>query len=142
MRIGEARNWDYRYTWIRDAAFSMHAFLQLGFLEEAERFLEWVKEQSAKKELQLMFSINGNTDLKEYCLDYLDGYKSSKPVRIGNAAYQQTQMDIYGELLETIYIFVVHGGDITYEYWKIIESYVDLVIRNWQKPDHSIWEVR
>ncbi|HWI91597.1 MAG TPA: glycoside hydrolase family 15 protein [Flavisolibacter sp.] len=140
--IGGSRNWDYRFTWIRDAAFTMHAFLQLGFLEEAQRFLEWVKDQSTKENLQLMFAIDGNTHLDEKCLDYLEGYKCSQPVRIGNQAHRQTQMDIYGELLETIYIFVKHGGDITYEYWKIIEHYVGLVIDNWKKPDHSIWEVR
>jgi GH15 family glucan-1,4-alpha-glucosidase len=140
--IGEGRNWDYRYTWIRDAAFSMHAFLQLGFLHESERFLKWVKEQSTNKQLQLMFAIDGQTDLREYCLEYLEGYKCSQPVRVGNDAHKQTQMDIYGELMETIYIFVRHGGDITYEYWKIIQQYVELVINNWQKPDHSIWEVR
>ena len=140
--IGRGRNWDYRYTWIRDAAFSMHAFLQLGFLEEAEHFLEWVKNQSAEKELQLMFAIDGNKHLDEYELDYLQGYKGSKPVRIGNDAHKQTQMDIYGELMETLYIFTVHGGDLTYDYWKIIEQYVELVINNWQQPDHSIWEVR
>jgi GH15 family glucan-1,4-alpha-glucosidase len=140
--IGGSRNWDYRFAWIRDAAFAMHAFLQLGFLEEAQRFLDWVKKQSTNNELQLMFSIDGKTHLDEKCLDYLQGYKCSQPVRIGNQAHKQTQMDIYGELLETIYIFVKHGGDVTYEYWKIIEGYVDLVIRNWKKPDHSIWEVR
>ncbi|MBD0295869.1 MAG: glycoside hydrolase family 15 protein, partial [Flavisolibacter sp.] len=140
--IGQARNWDYRYTWIRDAAFTMHAFLQMDFLEEAERFLEWVKMQSTQKELQLLFSVDGNTHIDEYCLDYLNGYMDSKPVRTGNDAHKQTQMDIYGELLETIYIFVKHGGDITYEYWKIIVQYIDYVINNWQKPDHSIWEVR
>jgi GH15 family glucan-1,4-alpha-glucosidase len=140
--IGEERNWDYRYAWIRDATFAMHAFLQLGFLKEAQDFLEWVKRQSAQKELQLMFSIEGNTRLDEHRLDYLEGYKHSQPVRIGNDAHRQTQMDIYGELLETIYIFVRHGGDITYEYWKIIERYVEWVIGNWQRPDHSIWEIR
>jgi GH15 family glucan-1,4-alpha-glucosidase len=140
--IGGTRNWDYRYTWIRDAAFSMHAFLQLGFLEEAEQFLEWVKKQSSQNELQLMFDIDGSTDLEEYTLDHLEGYKGSKPVRVGNDAHRQTQMDIYGELLETLYIFCVHGGDITYDYWKIIEQYIEYVINNWHKPDHSIWEVR
>lgn len=140
--IGKGRNWDYRYTWIRDAAFSMHAFLQLGFLEEAERFLTWVKQQSTQKELQLMFAIDGNTHLDEYTLDYMEGYKCSRPVRVGNDAHKQTQMDIYGELLETLYIFTVHGGDLTYEYWQIIEQYVEFVINNWQLPDHSIWEVR
>jgi GH15 family glucan-1,4-alpha-glucosidase len=140
--IGGGRNWDYRFTWIRDAAFAMHAFLQLGFFEEAQNFLSWVQEQSTSKELQLMFAIDGNTELTETCLDYLEGYKDSKPVRIGNAAHRQTQMDIYGELLETVYIFVKHGGDVTYEYWKIIQQYIAVVISNWQKPDHSIWEVR
>ncbi|HEX6333783.1 MAG TPA: glycoside hydrolase family 15 protein [Flavisolibacter sp.] len=140
--IGGERNWDYRYTWIRDAAFSMHAFLQLGFMKEAERFLEWIKEQSVRNELQLMFTIDGKTKLDEYCLDNFEGYKNSGPVRIGNDAYRQTQVDIYGELLETIYIFVKHGGDITYEYWKIIKKYVEVVIDSWQMPDHSIWEVR
>lgn len=140
--IGHGRNWDYRYTWIRDAAFAMHAFLQLGFVEEAEHFLQWVKAQSTRQELQLMFSVDGKTDLQESTLDYLVGYKHSKPVRIGNDAHRQLQMDIYGELLETIFIFVRHGGDITYEYWKIIVSYIDLVIHNHQQPDHSIWEVR
>jgi GH15 family glucan-1,4-alpha-glucosidase len=140
--IGQSRNWDYRYTWIRDAAFSMHAFLELGFLEEAEQFLEWIKKQSSENQLQLMFSLDGGTKIDESCLDYLDGYKGSKPVRIGNDAHKQTQMDIYGELLETIYIFVNHGGDITFDYWKIICKYVELVVENWHQPDHSIWEVR
>lgn len=140
--IGGSRNWDYRFTWIRDAAFTMHAFLQLGLINEAQRFLEWVKELSTKENLQLMFSIDGNKHLDEKCLVYLDGYRGSKPVRIGNQAHKQTQMDIYGELLETIYIFVKHGGDITYEYWKVIQQYIDLVIDNWKEPDHSIWEVR
>lgn len=140
--IGQQRNWDYRYTWIRDAAFSMHAFLQLGFTEEAERFLEWLQQLSTSKDLQLMFAVDGKTSIDEYELDDLHGYKGSKPVRIGNDAYGQTQMDIYGELLETIYIFARHGGDITYEYWKSLSQYIEYVIDNWHKPDHSIWEVR
>ena len=140
--IGKSRNWDYRYTWIRDAAFSMHAFLQLGFLNEAQSFLTWVKKQSTEKELQLMFAVDGKTDLKEYTLDYMEGYKCSRPVRIGNAAHDQTQMDIYGELLETLYVFTAHGGDLTFDFWKIIVEYIDYVIDNWHKPDHSIWEVR
>jgi len=140
--IGNARNWDYRYTWIRDAAFAMHAFLQLGFLEEAKAFLQWVKEQSTRKDLQLMFAIDGSNNLDEQQLDHLEGYMGSRPVRIGNNAYKQTQMDVYGELLQTIYIYALHGGDITYEYWKIIEHYVNLVIDKWNCADHSIWVVR
>lgn len=140
--IGNSRNWDYRYTWIRDAAFTMHAFLQLGFMQEAEAFLSWVKTQSTRKELQLMFTLDGGTEMEEQELEYLEGYKGSKPVRIGNAASKQTQMDIYGELMETLYVYAVHGGDLTYEYWKIIVKYVELVMKNWHQPDHSIWEVR
>jgi len=140
--IGEGRNWDYRYTWIRDAAFAMHAFLQLGFIQEAEAFLNWVKDQSSHSSLQLMFGIDGHTDLAEQTLDYLSGYKDSRPVRIGNAAFNQVQMDIYGELLETLYVYTMHGGDLTYEFWKIIDGYVTLVMEKWQEPDHSIWEVR
>jgi len=140
--VGHGRNWDYRFTWIRDAAFSMHAFLQLGFMEEAEAFLNWIKKQSTEKPLQLMFTIDGDSRLDEKTLDHLEGYKNSRPVRIGNQASRQTQMDIYGELLETVYIYAMHGGDLTYDYWKIICGYVELVINNWQQPDHSIWEVR
>ena len=140
--IGGERNWDYRFTWIRDAAFSMHAFLELGFMEEAKAFLQWVRIQSTDKELQLMFAVDGKTDLKEYELNYMQGYKCSQPVRVGNAAHNQVQMDIYGELLETIYIYVTHGGDLTYEYWKIVVEYIDYVLANWHKPDCSIWEVR
>ncbi len=140
--VGNGRNWDYRYTWIRDAAFTMHAFLQLGFMEEAEGFLSWIKKQSSDKDLQLMFTIDGDSRLEEFELDNLEGYKGSKPVRVGNLASKQTQMDIYGELLETVYVYAVHGGDLTYDYWQIISKYVQLVIDNWHKPDHSIWEVR
>ncbi len=89
-----------------------------------------------------MFAIDGATHLDESVLDYMEGYKGSQPVRVGNAAHKQTQMDIYGELLETIYIYVMHGGNLTYEYWKTISEYIDFVIENWHKPDHSIWEVR
>jgi GH15 family glucan-1,4-alpha-glucosidase len=140
--VGHARNWDYRYTWIRDAAFSMHAFLELGFKEEAAAFLNWIKKQSTDKELQLMFAIDGETKLDEIVLNHLEGYKGSKPVRVGNDAHKQIQMDIYGELLETLYIFSLHDGDINYDYWQIITKYIAVVMDNWKKPDHSIWEVR
>lgn len=89
-----------------------------------------------------MFAINGDTRLDEKILKHLEGYRGSEPVRIGNNAYKQLQMDIYGELLETLYIFCMHNGDITYEYWKVVRQYIAVVIKNWQKPDHSIWEVR
>lgn len=141
-RIRGVRNWDYRYTWIRDAAFTVYAFLKLGYLKEAQSFIVWIAQQIKGKKLQLMYAIDGETNLNEQNLDYLEGYKRSKPVVVGNDAHKQFQLDIYGELLDTINTFIEHGGEITYEFWREIENHVEFVIDNWQKPDHSIWEVR
>jgi GH15 family glucan-1,4-alpha-glucosidase len=140
--VGGIRNWDYRYTWTRDAAFTMYVFLKLGFIKEAEDFISWIRKQCINRRLELMYSIDGATDLKEYVLKDFEGYKGSVPVRIGNAAHGQFQLDIYGELIDTIYLFNKDGGSITFEFWKEIEGHVDFVIHNWKKPDHSIWEIR
>ncbi|MGB3547106.1 MAG: glycoside hydrolase family 15 protein [Saprospiraceae bacterium] len=140
--IGGERNWDYRYTWIRDAAFTMYAFLRLGYREEAEHFIEWIKDKALQGDLQLLYAVDGERELPESNLDHLEGYRKSSPVRIGNAAYSQTQMDIYGELIDTIYLFNKSGGSITQELWKSISAMVEFVIKNWQKHDHGIWEVR
>ncbi len=137
-----SRNWDYRYTWIRDAAFTVAEFLELGFLDEAEKFILWIAKQCKSKRLQLMYAVDGETKLTEKSLAHLEGYKRAHPVKIGNDAYQQFQLDIYGELLQTVYTFVKYGGALTYEFWQEIEQHVDFVIGNWQKPDHGIWEVR
>ena len=139
--IGGERNWDYRFTWIRDGAFTMYAFLRLGYLEEAEQFIEWIREQ-CMQDLQLMYGIDGATELEEVELDHLEGYKGSRPVRIGNAAYDQTQMDIYGELIDTIYLYNQAGGSVTQQFWKRIVTIVEYVEENWRKEDHGIWEVR
>ncbi|PHI18772.1 glucoamylase [Lewinellaceae bacterium SD302] len=139
--IGGERNWDYRYTWIRDTAFTMYAFLRLGYREEAAHFMEWL-EKRCMDQLQLMYGVDGEKELPESELDHLEGYRQSKPVRIGNAAYAQEQMDIYGELIDTIYLFNQAGGSITYCFWKKIVGVVDYVIENWKKKDHGIWEVR
>ena len=140
--IGGERNWDYRYTWIRDASFTMYIFLKLGFMKEAEAFLAWIQRQCSKGRLQLMYAVDGRTELEELCLDYWEGYKGSKPVRIGNDAHKQFQLDVYGELLDTIYLFNEHGGQITFEFWKEIVKQVDVVVEHWQEPDHGIWEIR
>jgi GH15 family glucan-1,4-alpha-glucosidase len=140
--IGGERNWDYRYTWIRDASFTMYIFLKLGFMEEAAAFLAWIQRQCMKGKLQLMYAVDGRTELKEYSLDYWEGYKGSSPVRIGNEAHEQFQLDVYGELLDTIYLFNEHGGHITYEFWKEIAGQVDEVVQHWKEPDHGIWEIR
>ncbi len=140
--LGGDRNWDYRFTWIRDAAFTMFAFLKLGFKKEAAAFLKWIIEQDKDRDLHLIYKIDGKSDLEENELKHLEGYKKSAPVRIGNEANNQLQLDIYGELLDTIYIFNQHHEPITYELWEIICKEVKIVIKNWKKPDHGIWEIR
>lgn len=139
---GGERNWDYRYTWIRDAAFMMYSFLKLGFTEEASAFIDWIKDQCLHSKLQLMYTVNGATEIKEEILPHFSGYKNAQPVRIGNAAHKQFQMDIYGELIDTIYLYDKHGGAISYDLWQKIEKEVDFVCRHWQEPDHGIWEIR
>jgi GH15 family glucan-1,4-alpha-glucosidase len=140
--LGGTRNWDYRFTWIRDAAFSMYAFLRLGFMEEAHAFINWIEKRVLEGRLQLIYSIDGNSHLEEIILTHLEGYKKSKPVRIGNEAYMQTQLDIYGELIDTIYLYNKDGGAITFHFWKNIEKLIINVIKCWKLPDHGIWEVR
>ncbi|SDK75616.1 Glucoamylase (glucan-1,4-alpha-glucosidase), GH15 family [Catalinimonas alkaloidigena] len=144
--LGGERNWDYRYTWIRDSAFTMYIFIQLGFMDEAHRFIDWIKERfndiTEGGELQLMYGVDGHTNLKEEELNHLEGYRQSAPVRIGNAAYKQLQLDIYGELMDCLYLYNKYGGPITYDFWKKMEKQIDFVCEHWQEPDHGIWEVR
>ncbi len=145
--VGGDKNWDYRYTWIRDAAFTMYAFIRLGFLTEASRFVTWVYKQIESEvekqvELQIMYRYHGAADLTESTLDHWEGYKGSSPVRIGNAATEQLQLDIYGELMDTIYLFDKYGEPIDYGFWQKIVKMIDFVCKNWQKKDHGIWEVR
>ena len=146
-KVGGTRNWDYRYTWIRDAAFTMYAFIRLGLTQEAGEFMKWIRQQFEKNieqnsDLQLMYSISGETDLTEIELDHLEGYKGSKPVRIGNDAHGQLQLDIYGELMDSIYLYDKYGEPITYDFWEKLSGIIDYVCENWQRPDHGIWEIR
>jgi GH15 family glucan-1,4-alpha-glucosidase len=136
------RNWDYRFTWIRDAAFTMYAFLRLGYTEEAANFVKWIHERSADDVLHLVYSINGSPVPKERELKNLEGYMGRGAVRIGNAAEAQLQMDIYGELLDTIYIYNKNHEKINYELWQTIQVHIRCVIENWNKADHGIWEFR
>lgn len=140
--IGGSRNWDYRFTWIRDAAFTMYAFLRLGYWEEAQNFLQWIHERSGEEELKLMYSIDGSPVMKEEELKNMDGYRESKPVRIGNAAKDQLQLDIYGELIDTIYLYNKNHTKINYEFWLTVQKHVCSVTENWKKADHGIWEFR
>ncbi|OON70003.1 glycoside hydrolase family 15 protein [Hymenobacter sp. CRA2] len=144
--VGGPRNWDYRFTWIRDAAFTMYAFLRLGFTQESKDFLRWIMERCQQLadagDLQLMYAVDGSPDLPEQELPHLDGYRGSRPVRIGNGAAQQFQLDIYGELLDTIYLYNKYGGAITFDFWQHVSRLADFVAQNWQRPDHGMWEVR
>lgn len=144
--IGGSRNWDYRYTWIRDASFTVYTLLKLGYKKEAKEFMHWVERQcndiGEAGNLSLMYGIDGQKDLFETNLDHFEGYKNSKPVRIGNAAYKQIQLDIYGELLDAIYLYDKYAEPIAYNFWLDISRQVDWVCNHWQDEDEGIWEVR
>lgn len=140
--LGGERNWDYRFTWIRDAAFTMYAFLRLGFWEEASGFLNWIHERSGENELRLMYAIDGSPVMEEQKIENMEGYMQSTPVRIGNAASDQLQLDIYGELIDTIYIYNKNHTKINYDFWQTVQKHILCVVDNWKKPDHGIWEFR
>ncbi|MCH8333237.1 glycoside hydrolase family 15 protein [Candidatus Sumerlaeota bacterium] len=147
--IGGERNWDYRYTWIRDAAFTLYAFLRLGYTSEAERFMGWLElrvgeaeEEGPNGPLRLMYGIDGRHDLTEIQLDHLEGYRGSGPVRVGNGASGQLQLDIYGELMDSVYLYDKYGSRISYSLWTKLRKMLDWVSRNWDQPDEGIWEVR
>jgi GH15 family glucan-1,4-alpha-glucosidase len=147
--IGGGRNWDYRYSWIRDSSFVVYVFLKMGYGQEAEDYInfmfarigDWLKD-GAEKSLPLMFTIDGSSHLPEVELEHLNGYKNTKPVRIGNGAVFHTQLDIYGELMDSIYLFNKHGKPITYDQWLCIRDIIGYVCKIWREPDMSIWEVR
>ncbi len=145
-QLGGERNWDYRYTWIRDASFTLYALIRLGYTDEAGHFMEWIEERAADLNpdgsMQIMYGYDGRKDLTEETLDHFEGYKGSSPVRIGNGAYDQLQLDIYGELMDSIYLYNKFGAPISYSLWENCIRLIDWVTENWQRPDEGIWEVR
>ncbi len=144
--IAGERNWDYRYTWIRDAAFTVYGLMRVGFSREAQRFMRWIEQRTHELNedgsLQVMYALDGRHELKEQVLDHLKGYRGSTPVRVGNAAHDQLQLDIYGELLDSVYLYNKHGEPISYDFWVQLRKLVDYVCAHWRETDEGIWEVR
>jgi GH15 family glucan-1,4-alpha-glucosidase len=142
--IGGERNWDYRFTWLRDASLTLNAFSSLGHKEEAIGFMKWLLNVCDKcgSKAQILYDIDFEDPLDERTLDHLEGYRGSRPVRIGNAAYRQRQLDIFGEVLEAAYNYVKIGGYIGNNDWNLLETFVDAACELWQEPDSGIWEIR
>ncbi|KAF6837814.1 glycosyl hydrolase [Colletotrichum musicola] len=145
--IGGVRNWDYRFSWVRDSSFTIYILLRLGFSAEADAYMDFISERFVKSrgpggELPIMFTIRGDTDIPEVELSHLEGYRGSKPVRIGNGAAFHQQFDIYGELMDAIYLYNKYGKPISWDQWCSVREMLDFVLTLTDQPDMSIWEVR
>lgn len=147
-QVGGERNWDYRYTWVRDASFSVYALLGLGYTEEAEAFVEWLMDRiresvgTGSGPLKIMYRVDGSSDLSEATLDHLEGYRGSSPVHVGNGAADQLQLDIYGEAMDAIHLADTHGIALPHDGWAQVRDMLDWVCENWDQPEEGIWETR
>lgn len=145
-KIGGVRNWDYRFTWLRDSSFSLYAMMRLGFFDEAAQFQRWIHSRlnydAQQGPLQVLYRTDGSQETPEIVLDHLRGYMDSKPVRIGNAAWNQLQLDIYGELLDSIYLAAKYGDGLSIDDWENIKRILRWLADNWNQEDEGIWEVR
>ena len=147
-QVGGERNWDYRYTWIRDASFSVHALLGLGYVDEAAAFVSWLIDRidesvgKGSGPLKIMYRVDGSSDLVEESLDHLAGYRNSAPVRIGNGAADQLQLDIYGEAMDSILQADAHGVELPYRGWTRVQGMLDWLCDNWDQREAGIWETR
>src|SRR5580698_4515526 len=145
---GGERNWDYRYTWIRDGSFSVYSLLGLGYIEEAATFGMWIRDRAAEQAgngsgpLRIMYRVDGSSDLTEETLDHFEGWRGSRPVRIGNGAADQRQLDIYGEALDAIALADAHGVQMAHTGWQSISTIIDWLCDHWDQPDEGIWETR
>ena len=153
--IGGSRNWDYRFTWLRDAAFTVDALMHLGHTEEAVEFFEWLAQacglsddsleweiHGAEEHIHILYRIDGETDSTEEEIPNLEGYRGSGPVRIGNGAYDQIQQDVYGELLASAHLLATRGEEVTAAHWDVVKTLANLAAGEWRDPDSGIWEVR
>lgn len=144
---GGERNWDYRYTWIRDASFTVYAFMRLGFVQEANDYMRWLRGRVSDchgkpMKINILYGIDGRQELPEVTLSHLAGHGGAQPVRIGNGAYDQVQLDIFGELMDAVYLVNKYGDAISHEGWKHAVHVVDQVCETWQNKDVGIWEMR
>ncbi|WP_263139797.1 glycoside hydrolase family 15 protein [Pseudomonas sp. RIT-PI-AD] len=144
---GGSRNWDYRYSWIRDSSFTVYAFMRLGYVDEANAYMRWIRRQVSEccetsGKLRILYGIDGRQELPEENLAHLRGHGGAQPVRIGNQAYEQVQLDIYGELLDAVYLSNKYGEAISHEGWQHVVRIVDALCESWNEPDVGIWEMR
>jgi GH15 family glucan-1,4-alpha-glucosidase len=143
--IGGERNWDYRYTWLRDAAFTLYALISIGFEDEARKFMGWLRDRIREDDdglLQPLYGIDGRRMIGEEEFLHLSGYRNSGPVRLGNAAHTQTQLDLYGAVLDAAYLYNKHGAPLDYDLWQSIRKILGWLSENWRREDEGIWEVR
>ena len=143
--IGGERNWDYRFTWLRDASFTLYAFFQVGMVDEANAFFAWLMRIGLGRrgsDVANLYTLDGEPRADELVLPQLSGYRDSSPVRVGNGAIHQLQLDVYGELLDSAYLYARFGGGISRTLWRELHAVVDLAIDRWELPDASIWEAR
>ncbi|HEV2377430.1 MAG TPA: glycoside hydrolase family 15 protein [Streptosporangiaceae bacterium] len=147
---GGERNWDYRFTWVRDGSLTMHALTGLGYLDEAARFGAWLRDRAAQSKIggngsgpiKIMYRVDGSSDLSEEILDHFEGWRGSKPVRIGNGAADQLQLDIYGEAMDAIMTGDDYGLEVAHSGWLALTKMIDWVADNWDQPDEGVWETR
>jgi len=143
-KIGGERNWDYRFSWLRDSALTLNALFALGYRDEAHAYMAWLKRTTAGRasELQIMYGVGGERLLAEVELPWLEGYRGSSPVRIGNGAYNQFQLDVFGELLDAAWLYRAHGGEIDDIFWDFLARVGGVVLDRWRQPDQGVWEIR
>jgi GH15 family glucan-1,4-alpha-glucosidase len=142
---GGTRNWDYRYAWLRDASFTVYSLMRLGFLEEAASFMDWLQKRcetaTAERDVMIMYTVDGSDHIPEMTLDHLEGYHGAQPVRIGNGAAGQRQLDVYGEIMDSVYLYNKEVP-ISYDLWTGLSKRLDWLSKHWTEPDEGIWEIR